>query len=426
MTDAVPDPLAGADVHAAARRSPSMTLAEHERQPDMKRMRAYRLARVQAELRKHDYAGGFFCDPFNVRYATGTRNMTVWTAHVPARYCFVPAQGKTILFEFRSSQHLAEGIETVGECRPFIGWYYMTTGVRQEEKAKAFAKTVAAVVDEHGGGGRKNRRVAFDRLDPLGLDLVRAEGIDVFEGEEVMQHARSVKSPDEIAGMTHALAVCDGGIARMREALQPGMTENALWALLHETNIRHGGECIETRLFASGGRTNPWFQECSDRVIRPGDLVAFDTDMIGPMGFCCDISRTFHTGPGKASAEQRKLYALAVEQIHHNLGLLKAGVSFRELTAKSYVLPEPYYPNRYANVMHGVGLADEWPVIVNRSDWDTRGYDGVLEEGMVLSVESYVGATGGVDGIKLEECALVTRDGYQLLSTFPYEERLVG
>jgi Xaa-Pro aminopeptidase len=51
---------------------------------------------------------------------------------------------------------------------------------------------------------------------------VRAEGIDVFEGEEVMQHARSVKSADEIAGMTHALAVCDGGIARMREALQPG------------------------------------------------------------------------------------------------------------------------------------------------------------------------------------------------------------
>ncbi len=140
MNDAASTPATLPDVHAAARRSPSVTLAEHERQPDMKRMRAYRLARVQAELRRHDYAGGFFCDPFNVRYATGTRNMAVWTAHVPARYCFVPAEGKTILFEFRSSQHLAEGIETVGECRPFIGWYYMTTGVRQVEKAKAFAR----------------------------------------------------------------------------------------------------------------------------------------------------------------------------------------------------------------------------------------------------------------------------------------------
>src|SRR4030095_10861565 len=106
MSDASPSAGANRDVHALARRSPSVTLAEHESQPDMKRLRAYRLARVQAELKKHDYAGGFFCDPFNVRYATGTRNMAVWTSHVPARYCFVPAQGKTILFEFRSSQHL--------------------------------------------------------------------------------------------------------------------------------------------------------------------------------------------------------------------------------------------------------------------------------------------------------------------------------
>ena len=90
------------------------------------------------------------------------------------------------------------------------------------------------------------------------------------------------------------------------------------------------------------------------------------------------------------------------------------------------MLPEPYHASRYANVMHGVGLADEWPVIVHRSDWEMRGYDGVLEEGMVFSVESYVGAPGGSEGIKLEECALVTRDGYQLLSTFPYEERLLG
>ena len=62
MTDAAPGRGAPADVHDVARRSPSVTLAEHERQPDMKRMRAYRLARVQAELKRHDYAGGFFCD----------------------------------------------------------------------------------------------------------------------------------------------------------------------------------------------------------------------------------------------------------------------------------------------------------------------------------------------------------------------------
>ena len=70
----------------AAKKSAGLGLADHVDQPDMKRMRAWRLARVQAELKRRDYAGAFFCEPFNVRYATGTRNMAVWTSHVPARY----------------------------------------------------------------------------------------------------------------------------------------------------------------------------------------------------------------------------------------------------------------------------------------------------------------------------------------------------
>ena len=72
----------------------------------------------------------------------------------------------------------------------------------------------------------------------------------------------------------------------MREALRPGITENALWAELHRGNIAGGGEWIECRLLASGPRTNPWFRESSMRVIERGDIVAFDTDLIGPYGYC--------------------------------------------------------------------------------------------------------------------------------------------
>ena len=145
--------------------------------------------------------------------------------------------------------------------------------------------------------------------------------------------------------MTHALAVCDGGIARMREALQPGMTENALWALLHETNIRHGGECIETRLFASGGRTNPWFQECSDRVIRPGDLVAFDTAHDRADGI---LLRHFANVPHRVQASRRpssgRCTASPSSRSSTTSDLLKAGVGFREITEKSFSLPEPTIP----------------------------------------------------------------------------------
>ena len=93
--------------------------------------------------------------------------------------------------------------------------------------------------------------------------------------------------------MRASLGVCEAGCRAMQEALQPGITENALWARLHETNIRLGGEWIETRLLSSGPRTNPWFRECSMRKIEPGDLVCFDTDLIGPYGYCSDISRSW-------------------------------------------------------------------------------------------------------------------------------------
>ena len=94
----------------------------------------------------------------------------------------------------------------------------------------------------------------------------------------------------------------------MEAALKPGISENELWAELHRGNIARGGEWIETRLLSSGPRTNPWFQECSSRIIEAGDLVAFDTDLIGPYGFCADLSRTWLCGDGPPSDEQRDLY----------------------------------------------------------------------------------------------------------------------
>ena len=50
-------------------------------------------------------------------------------------------------------------------------------------------------------------------------------------------------------------------------------------------------------------------------------------------------------------------------------------------------------------------------------DWDHGGYDGVLEPGMVVSVESYVGRLGGREGVKLEEQLLITERGHEQART---------
>ena len=75
-------------------------------------------------------------------------------------------------------------------------------------------------------------------------------------------------------------------------------------------------------------------------------------------------------------------------------------------------------------IAHGIGLCNEYPLVINE-EYFAGAYDGRLEEGMVLSVESYVGEPGGHEGVKLEEQVVITRDGAVTLSSFPFEERLL-
>lgn len=390
---------------------------------DVEAMRAYRLERVRAELRRRDYAGILLYDPINIRYATDTRNMSIWTMHNAARYCFIPTEGPVTLFDFHNCGHLSEGITAVAEVRPSISWFYFIAGSRAPELVKTWASEIADLLTQHGSG---NKRLAVDRLEHLGVWALQDHGIEICEGQEVMELARVIKSPDELAAMARAIEVCQIAMTEMREALQPGVTENQIWALMNQVNAAHDGEWIETRILASGPRTSPWFKESSERVIEAGDLLSYDTDMIGPYNYCADLSRSYLCGDGKASEEQRRIYRLAWEQIQYNTDLLKPGMTLREMTEKCWKMPDNCLPNRYGVVMHGVGLCDEYPAVFYREDFEATGYDGAFEPGMTICVESYMGEVGGREGVKLEQQVLITETGTELLSDFPFEENLLG
>jgi hypothetical protein len=107
-----------------ARKTPGAGLKDTEAQIDMARLRSYRLARVREQLKRYDYGACVLYDPINIRYATGTRNMALWTQHSPDRYAFVPAEGPVILFDREAIRHQIEDFDTVDELRPAVRWYY--------------------------------------------------------------------------------------------------------------------------------------------------------------------------------------------------------------------------------------------------------------------------------------------------------------
>ena len=382
---------------------------------DFDKLRSYRLDRVRKELEKNNLEACILFDPVNVRYALDTLNMSVYNMHNLTRYCFVPVNGPIILYEYFNCEKLSEGLNLIDEIRPAITWDYFSNGDQSEAQLQKWVNEVKDLSKSYF----KSRKIAIDVLNGPAVVALNKEGIEVVDAKLILEQARVIKSSDEIKCMRSAIDVAEMGIVKMREQLKPGMTENELWSILHQTNIENYGEWIECRLLASGERTNPWMQECGNKVIQDGEIVAFDTDMVGPYGYCADISRAFVVG-NKFNDEQKKLYSMAVEQIDYNSRLIKDGLSFKEFTEKSWVLPEDYYPNRYSVMVHGIGLCDEWPAIRYPTDGGERS--GTFQKNMTITVESYIGKVGGKEGVKLEQQYLIGENGLELMSHHPLED----
>jgi Xaa-Pro aminopeptidase len=386
--------------------------------PDLPALRAYRLSRLQAEIQRHDCAGLLLFDPINIRYATDSSNMQLWTAHNPARAAFVPPAGKAVLWDFMNCTHLTDHLPLIGEVRHGASFFYFETGDQTAAAARAFAGQIYDLVRHYGG---KNRRLAVDRMEHAGFVALADLGVACTDGQPLTELARAVKNTNEIAAIRCAIHACESAMAEMRQQMEPGLSESAVWAALHAGNIRRGGEWIEARLMASGPRTNPWFQECGPRRIKAGDLLAFDTDMVGTYGYCCDISRTWLVGDGTPTATKKRLYQVAYDHIMTNIDRLEPGMRFGDMSRVAHRLPAAYRARRYPVLAHGVGLCDEYPAIRYPEDVDTHGYGGAFEVGMTLSVEAYIGAVDGKEGVKLEEQVVITDSGAVPLSCYPYE-----
>jgi Xaa-Pro dipeptidase len=379
----------------------------------------YRLDRVRRLSGLEDVAAILLFDPVSIRYANGSRNMQVWTMHNFCRYALIVSNGPSIMFDGTTGHHLLKDLETIDEIRPAWSTDYLVAGYRSAEISSKWANEIADLVENYGGD---NKRLAVDRLDVDTAKALLAAGLELVDGKKIMEHARSIKSREEIRALKQSLSTCEAAMAELRAQVCPGMTEQQALAILLKGSIERGGEYPETRLMTSGPRTNPWFQETSDRVIECGDFLSFDTDLIGPMGFYNDISRSWVIGDAKPTDEQRKLYEVSRAQLETNISLLQPGIQFLEFAAKAYKLPDEYLSNRYADVGHGCGMGVEYPFLWYPEDEALGAYDGVFEENMVVCIESYVGASGGSQGVKLEQPVWITADGPVVLSEYPLED----
>lgn len=384
-------------------------------QINVERLFDYRRERLREQLRLHDADFCILVNPISLRYAVDYRSYLLFQSHIPTVYLFLPQQGPTV------SYGCYYDVPQIDEFRPGRPHAFFEGGANIDLAARDLADDVVAYLDEIGSS---KRRVAVEYVNPSVTQALEARGVDVIDGVRIAELARLIKSADEIDCMRWAIAVGEHGASMMQRALRPGVTELQLWGLLNYTNIANNGDWHEGRMLASGPRINPWLQEASQRKIEAGDLVGFDTDMVGPFGYFVDLSRTFHCGPVKPTRRQKQIYRLAVDEVEHNLQLVRPGMTLLEMQRQAYPVPEECRDNAYPCIMHAVGMCDEYPM-VRPLFRGVNPYDCELQAGMVVCIESYMGPKGERDGVKLEQQVLITDDGYELLTRFPYDITLL-
>ena len=404
-------------VHDAAEKFATLSL------DTVRSVEMLRLDRVRQQAAAHNLSAVLLFDPVNIRYATGVRNMQIYSARNPARYVFIPVVGPVVLFEYRACEHLAENRPTVDEIRPARPIMPLHSGHKHVGHLREFVADIEELVARHGVNGR---RIGVEATTTGAMLALAAAGFDIIDAQIPVEKARGLKVPGEVDMIRASLRLTEAAVREMEAALVPGVTENELWSVLHRKLIAGGGDYIETRLLTSGAHTNPWFQETSDKIIQAGDLVAFDTDAVGCYGYYSDFSRTFLTGDRSASAAQRTLYGLAQEQIEKNVNLLRPGLGFREFAESAWLIPGAYQKHRYLSVLHGCGMTGEYPIIAHASDWGDVGNDDneIFVPGMTVCVESFIGHEDGGEGVKLEEQVLITETGVERLSVYGYCDRL--
>ena len=385
---------------------------------NFERMRAERLSRTQAALKRHNIAAALFVRHENIRYTLAVKGH----AFAPQlSYALVFADHDPILYE------LGDMVEHQKMYCPWIRpenirfsycWLDFICGPEgATEEAKRFA---AAIVTDLRANGVFGERIGVDALDEPGRSALRAAGVELVDVKPAIMEARRCKTPDELACIETAIAISNNGYTSFMN-FRPGMRERDGGAAMHEAMIRAGAE------FASGGVRSKlntydvYHHGNTDRIVDAGDLVVVNTCGTTFAGYRVCIYRSFILGR-KPNQKERDFYARCYDRVYGIIEAMKPGATTAD-AAKALLPSNTWgYPAEQsllvAEVGHGIGMTYEEPVISRIWSFD---HPQVLEPGMVVAVECREGEWG-YGGVRLEEMVLVTESGNRILSKWPADE----
>jgi Xaa-Pro aminopeptidase len=390
-----------------------------EQRADLDRLRRERLERAKEQLSRSELGALLCFDMANIRYITAT-HIGTWAMDKLIRFCLLPRDDEPIIWDFGSAaRHHKLYNPWLGEERARAGISTLRGSV--EGRAESVAEKIRAELEPRG---LEKEPLGVDVIELPVLAALKAEGIDVVDGQALMQDVRKLKTVDEITLLNTACAMVDAAYDRLYRALRPGFRENDCVALVSKVLFELGSEHVEGVNAISGERCSPHPHVFTDRMLRPGDPAYFDI-LHSYNGYRTCYYRTFAVG--SASRALVDAYRHCRDVLDEAIAMIRPGVTTAEVVEVfpraeefGFADEEAAFALQYG---HGVGLSIwEKPIFSRLVSFD---HPETIEEGMVFALETFWPSTDGWSAARIEEQLVVTADGCEVITRFPAEELLV-
>ncbi|WP_376791006.1 M24 family metallopeptidase [Thermoflexus sp.] len=394
-----------------------------EARVDFERLRRERLQRIRTLFQRSELGALLCFDMANIRYISAT-HIGTWAMDKVARFCLLPRDDEPIVWDFGSAaRHHQLYCPWLGPERSRAGISTLRGAMPPEaERAEDVARKIRIELEERG---LHREPVGVDIVEPPVLFALQREGLRVVDGQQLLMEARKIKTQDEITLITTACAMVDAAYEALYQALRPGIRENELVGLVAKVLYDLGSEHVEGVNAISGERCNPHPHVFSDRILRPGDPAYFDI-LHSYNGYRTCYYRTFFVG--SASRAQIDAYKRCRDYLDAAIALIRPGVTTADVVKVWPRAEEFGFPNEEAAFAlqygHGVGLSIwEKPIFSRLVSLD---HPEVIEEGMVIALETFWPASDGWSAARIEEMVVVTKEGCEVITRFPAEEPIVA
>ena len=236
---------------------------------------------------------------------------------------------------------------------------------------------------------------------------------------ELLQDARSVKGPEEVAWIERAAEILDKVVEAILAKARPGVMENEMVAAIWQTIIANGGDYPSMTHWGAGAGV-PWACRIAPhRRLQSGDMI--NTELEAKYGGY--IAQTVQAASlGKIAPELKRAFAASVGVFDALVKFMKPGVSFREVVALYRKLVRESGHTPKGMLLHGRGIGEDRPQVTGEVDGDiyssatyTKHLDLPLLEGNVFVLKPGAMPGDAPDSIRCGDTVVITKDGARRL-----------